>query len=203
MARQRSQIYGLLATLYRQELTPDLLKRIKDSPFLEVLSRLGIDWAEELLTRPDHELLDELAIEYARLFLGPGRHISPHESVHHHREDGKWGQLWGQSTVEVKKFIEAAGFHYESEYKGLPDHISVVLEFMHKVIEREEQAWIDNEPGHARYCQKIGKRFMEEHLAQWINGFCDTVTQEAELSFYRDVATLTKNFIEFDRKDDQ
>ncbi len=40
------------------------------------------------------------------------------------------GNFGGESTVEVKKFIESAGFDYTSEYKGLPDHISVEWEFM-------------------------------------------------------------------------
>jgi len=42
VARQRSNICGLLAVVYRQEVTPDFLQQIKDPQFLGVLSALGI-----------------------------------------------------------------------------------------------------------------------------------------------------------------
>jgi len=201
MAMQRTIVYGLLAEVYRREVTPEFLQEMKDPQFLGVLQNLGIDWEGDLLEKPVEGLLEDLSVEYARLFLGPGKHISPHESVHHQRADGQWGQLWGKSTVEVRKFIEAAGLSYETEYQGIPDNISVELEFMQKLIEREAQALAENDEESVLKCRKIEKRFMEEHLIQWVPRFCDQVAQEAESPFYRDMAVLTKNFIAFDRKE--
>ncbi len=199
VARQRSNIYGLLATVYSQEVTSDLLHKMKETQLLELLSELG-HWSEDsFFQKPEGELLEDLAVEYARLFVGPGKHISPHESVHHPREDGQWGQLWGKSTADVKKFIEAAGFHYESEYKGLPDHIGVELEFMEHVTRREAKAWAENEEDRALYCREIEKEFFDEHLGHWIPIFCEKVTGEAELTFYRDIAVLTKSFLESEK----
>jgi TorA maturation chaperone TorD len=201
LAGQRSNIYGLLATVFRQEVTSDLLVQMKDPQFMGVLSALGVQWGDDFFRKSEEDLLEDLAVEYARLFLGPGKHISPHESVHHQRDDGRWGQLWGQSTVEVKKFIETAGFHYNSEYKGLPDNISVEFEFMQQVTGREEQAWAEDDQNSALYCWKIGKKFIEEHLAKWIPQFCDKVTEEAEAPFYRDMAVLTKHFMELEMEE--
>ncbi len=200
LARQRSNIYGLLATVFRQEVTSDFLQKMQDPQFMGVLSHFGIDWTN-YLSQPEEQLLDELAVEYARLFLGPGKHISPHESVHHQRDDAQWSQLWGQSTVEVKKFIEFSGLHYKSEYTGLPDHISVELEFMQQVTLREEQAWAEQDKDTALSCLKNEKKFIEEHLARWVPSFCEKVIQEAELLFYREMAALTKNFIEFEKEE--
>ncbi len=199
VARQRSNVYGLLATVYRQEVTSGLLQQLKDPQFLGVLSDLGIQLGDDFFQRNEEELLEEMAVEYTRLFLGPGKHVSPHESVNLQRDDAGQGQLWGESTVEVKKFIESAGLDYTSEYKGLPDHISVELEFMQEVILREEQAWRENDKDGALYCMKIEKKFVEEHLSRWIPIFCDKVIREAELPFYREMATLTKNFMEFEK----
>ena len=199
MARQRSDIYGFLAMVYRQEVNSDFLEQIKDPRFLGVLSDLGIQFDDDFLDKPEKELLEDLAIEYTRLFLGPGRHISPHESIHHEKDNSKWGQLWGDSTVEVKKFIETTGLEYETDYKGLPDHISVELEFMQQLTLREEQAWGDSDADGAAYCRKIEEKFIEEHLIPWVPEFCEKIMQEAELPFYRDLAALTRNFIEFEK----
>ena len=201
LAGHRSNIYGLLATIYRREMTSDLLKQIKDPSMLGVLSNLGLKLNNGFLETPEHQMLEDLAVEYARLFIGPGKHISPHESVHHKREDGRWGQLWGPSTAEVKKIIESAGLSYQSEYTGLPDHISVELEFMQQVTLAEEKAWEDGDKDQALACLENEKKFIEKHLAEWIPDFCDKVINGAESPFYRVMAELTKKFIEFEKNE--
>jgi len=201
MADHRSHIYGFLALVYRQEVTADLLSRIKDPQFLGVFTDLGVEGIEVFLQSSEEKLIEDLAVEYARLFLGPGKHISPHESIHHQREDGDWGTLWGADTVDVKKFIEATGLNYEADYKGMPDHISVEFEFMAALIRREKQAWVESDEKSARSCVSVQKKFLEEHLIQWIPDFCDKVVQQAELPFYRAVAELTRSFIDFENKE--
>ncbi|MBI5049424.1 MAG: molecular chaperone TorD family protein [Nitrospirae bacterium] len=198
-ARQRSNIYGLLATIYHKEPTKELLRQIKEPTFLDVLSEQGIQLGDDFLQRDEDELINDLAVEYTRLFLGPGKHISPHESVHHERGDGDWGRFWGKDTVLVKKFIETAGLEYKSEFTGMPDHISVELEFMQKLTEREAQAWEENDDNGALYCLKIEEKFIREHLIKWVPIFCDKVIKETTLSFYKEMAKLTKSFIEFEK----
>lgn len=201
VADHRSHIYRLLALIYRQEVTLDLLSQIKDPRFLGVFTDLGIEGIEALLQSSEEKLIEDLAVEYARLFLGPGKHISPHESIHHKREDGDWGTLWGADTVEVKKFIEATGLKYEPDYKGMPDHVSVEFEFMATLVRREARAWAENDEAIARSCVAMQKKFLEEHLTHWIPDFCGKVIQQAELPFYRAVAELTRSFIEFENQE--
>jgi TorA maturation chaperone TorD len=201
LAGHRSSIYGLLAAIYRQEVSSDLLQQIKGPQFLRVLSNLGIELNNGFFKKPEKELLEDLAVEYARLFLGPGKHISPHESVHHKKDNVQGGLLWGESTVEVKKFIESAGLKYTDEYKGLPDHISVELEFMQQVLQREEQAWEAEDKEMAHLCLENEKKFIEEHLVRWVPIFCEKVITEADLPFYREMARLTQTFIEFEKQE--
>ncbi|MBI4654646.1 MAG: molecular chaperone TorD family protein [Nitrospirae bacterium] len=200
-ATQRSNIYALLATIYYKEVDPAFLKQIKNPGFLGVLSDMVFQLKDDILQKPEDKIIEDLAVEYTRLFLGPGKHISPHESIHHERSDGDWGRFWGKDTVLVKKFIETAGLEYRSEFTGMPDHISVELEFMHKAAEQEAQAWKENNSDGALYCLKMQKKFVDEHLIKWIPKFCDKVISQAELSFYREMAKLTKGFVEFEKKE--
>jgi TorA maturation chaperone TorD len=200
-AGNRSNIYGMLALVYRQEMSSDLLKQVKGTQFLEILTDLEAEGTEEIdafLQKPEAELLEDLAVEYTRLFLGPGKHISPHESVHHQRDDGQWGKLWGASTAKVKKFVESTGLTYSEDFKGLPDHIAVELEFMQQLTLREEQAWMNADADAAVSCRQTEKKFIEGHLVRWIPDFCKNVMQQAELPFYRALAALTRSFIEFE-----
>lgn len=201
IAEYRSSIYGLLAAIYRSEVTSDFLAQVKDPQFLGVLANLGLGLNGDFIEKPEDELLNDLAIEYARLFLGPGKHISPHESVHHQRNDGQWGQLWGESTVEVKKFIEATGLSYDSNFKGIPDHISVEFEFMETLTCREAIAFSEKDETAAQRCMDVQRKFIKEHLIRWIPSFCEKVIKEAELPFYRAFAELTYRFIKLEMQE--
>jgi TorA maturation chaperone TorD len=193
-ARIRSNIYGFLSSMFREEITAERLRQIKTPVIKEVLSEMGLRY--DILSRKDQDqLIEDLAVEYARLFLGPDKHISPHESVHHQRDDGDWGTHWGASTVDVKKFIETAGLEYKQEYTGMPDHISAELDFMKEAAEREAQALEENDWEGALYCQKMEKKFISDHLIKWIPAFCDKIISQAEISFYGDLADVTKDFI--------
>jgi TorA maturation chaperone TorD len=197
-AKQRSNIYGLLAVIFRAEIEKPLLQHLKKPELLYVLSDMGIELGDDFSNRPEDDLIENLAVEYTRLFLGPAKHISPHESVHHKRDDGDWGSLFGADTVAVKNFIEASGLEYKSQYRGLPDHISVELELMQQAAGREAQAREENDIEGVFYCLSIEKRFIEEHLRQWVPVFCNKIISEAEMSFYREIAKLTKHFVEVD-----
>jgi len=71
---------------------------------------------------------------------------------------------------------------------------------MQKIIEKEKQAWSENNGKDALHYLKIEHLFMKDHLSKWIYQFCDKVIADAELSFYREMAELTKSFIQTDIK---
>lgn len=198
-AAQRSNIYSLLALIYRKEVTREFLRLLKESDLLSGLMELGAAFDDDFLHCPDSQLVEDLAAEYTRLFIGPGPHLSPHESVYHERTDGDWGTLWGADTVAVKKFIETSGMKYRRDYRGLPDDISVELEFMKELTDKESQAWEETDEKGALYCLKMERKFLDEHVLQWMPAFCDKVMEHAAHSFYREIARITKNFIDIEK----
>ena len=136
-------------------------------------------------------------MEFTRLFMGTGEHISPHESIFV-EVDGEAGGLYGAITVKVKKFIETTGLVYDDAFTGLPDHVSVELEFMGKLGQFESEKWANGDDEGARYCLSIQKMFAEEHLLRWIPQFCEQVIARADLPFYREMARITNEFLDFD-----
>lgn len=192
-AEERSNIYGFLAGVYREEPTPSLLREIRGIRFREALSEAGVALGKDFLERPEQELLLDLAVEYTRLFIGPGKHVSPHESAQME------GALWGRATSEVVRFIEGSGFRYKPVYRGIPDHISVELEFMQEVTRAEAKARERGDDGTVTSCLRIEKEFIDQHLARWVPRFCEKVVAEAELPFYREMAKLAHGFIESEK----
>jgi len=198
-ARFRSNIYGLLATVFRQEPSEALITELRDPRLSGVISDLGVDLGEVFYSTPENELRETLGLEFTRLFVGPDSHISAHESVFAEMDSGIGG-LWGVRTVEVKNFIETTGLDYNPEFTGVPDHISVELEFMQRLTEWEADKWNQDDRENAEYCQSIQRMFLEQHLLPWAPQFCDVVIAQAEIPFYRAMSELAKNYLEVEQQ---
>lgn len=192
-ARERGNLYGFLAAIFRREPTADLLRQIKEPELADALSAAGVSWDEEFLDSPEGELIEALAVEYTGLFIGPGKHVPPYASVH---MAGEHGELWGPSTTRVKRFIESTGFEYRDEYRDLPDHVSVELELMHHLAAREAQALEEADGEVAAHCRRVGTEFLTGHLVAWIPEFCRRTAKDATLPFYREMAGLLTDFIQ-------
>ncbi len=191
-AMERSNLYGFLAAIFRREPTAALLRQIRKRHFLESLSAAGVALDRDLFERPEGELLEELAVEYTQLFIGPGNHVAPYASVH---LGGDGTSLWGESTAWVKAFIASAGFEYRPDYHDLPDHLGVELEFMQQVTAREARALDEADRDTVVHCRRIEDEFVGDHLAKWIPAFCKKVAARAELPFYREMAGLAESFM--------
>ena len=86
------------------------------------------------------------------------------------------------------------------DFTGLPDHISVELEFMQKLAETEAGMRAQGKDKKADWCLDVQKKFINEHLNNWVPDFCNEVIKKADLPFYVAMATLTRDFLEFDRE---
>jgi TorA maturation chaperone TorD len=197
-ARERSGLYGFLAEVFRAEPTPDLLGRIEDPGFAAVLEAAGAHMGEDLARQPEGALLKDLAIEYTRLFLGPGRHVRPYAATYLDGPglDGGGASLGGPSAIWARDFMEAAGFALAPGHRNLPDHVSVELEFMARMAVREAEALETGDATTARRLRKLQREFLENHLGRWLPRFCGHAAEHAELSFYRELARLTGHFLD-------
>lgn len=189
-AIERSNLYGLLATVFRQEPSLEFLRGMKSEALLDALAGVGVTLGADVLDSDADKLVEELAVEYARLFIGPGKHIPPYEAAQ--RE----GALWGKATSKVVAFLGDCGFVCAEEYSGIPDHISIELEFMQHMTDREAAAWKSGDSVEAQRCRDIESSFMRDHLGCWTPAFCEKVIDGAESTFYREMAELTRGFIE-------
>jgi len=193
MAMEVNHLYGLLASLFRAEPTSELLQALRKPEMIALLKEVGIDFGQDLAgCGDDAALIEELSVEYAALFLGPGGHISPHESVHANPEGG---MLMGEETVSVKRFIEALDLTLTEDYVGLPDHLSVELDLMANLVGHEAQGWEESDLSRVSNAVAYQQDFMREHLMRWVPQFCKQVIERAELGFYRSVAKLTRDFL--------
>ncbi len=189
---ERARLYGLLATIFRAPPDAGLLARLRSADFLMLLADSGLDMGDDFAQKPVAALQEELAQDFTRLFCGPGKHISPHESVQLKRGSGS---LWGEETVLVKRFIETAGFDYEGDFNGIPDHVAVELEFLSRLSESEARCWQSGDLTAAGNALEWQLDFITRHAGKWMPGFCRKITGDETSPFYCVFADLLRQFL--------
>ena len=147
-------------------------------------TRLGEDYAAE-----GH---DKLLLDYSRLFLGPNHIIAkPYGSIWLEGEN----TVMGQSTMAVQELYREGGFDMSEEFREVPDHIAVELEFLYLLIYRENEAHRDGKPDALEAKAALRRRFLDEHLGRWVGPFTAAVKAGAQSNFYRQLAELTHRFV--------
>ena len=192
-----SHLYAFLARVFCEEISIDLLRSLRSPRLRNEFRAGGIDLDEHFLAADEETLIEALAVEYAGLFLGPGGHVNTHESVQAEKD----GYLWGDRTVAVRHFIENAGVSYRDNFRGIPDHISVELEFMAVLTRFEAAEWNAGNAERAANCLEYQREFLAMHLGAWCGKFCAQVVERAGMPLYRQMATLLADLVASESED--
>jgi TorA maturation chaperone TorD len=136
--------------------------------------------------------LEDLLVDYTRLFIGPvNMFAKPYGSYWLDEEK----TLMGESTMAVQDLYHEAEFEIDEEFKELPDHIAVELEFLYLLLFRENEARIALDAPKLSEALELQRRFLKVHLGAWIGKFADAIRSSAYCGFYRELAELTEEFI--------
>jgi len=127
--------------------------------------------------------LDELRVEYTRLFIGPaGPPCPPYESVYRDGEDdAEFGPVEGPSTAAVRRWYREFGVQPAPDHPDLPDHIATELEFAAYLADEGRADRLD--------------QFLDEHLRVWADAFLRRVEAETREAFYAALARTTREVV--------
>jgi TorA maturation chaperone TorD len=133
-----------------------------------------------------------LLLDYTRLFLGPMQILAnPYGSVW--LEENR--TLMGDTTMAVLALYQEGGFEIDDEFREVPDHIAVELEFLYLLIFQENEARSSGDAARLTAVADLKARFLGQHLGRWIGPFTEAVKGSAESAFYRQLAELTALFV--------
>lgn len=183
-----AQDLAFLATLHNAELDDELLGRLRDAGFPDALGlNLVGDTgraARDLLARSlaglappmSQEVRDELAADYAAIYLTYALHASPCESVWLDQEN-----LAMQAPMfQVRDFyrhhrLAAADWRTRSD-----DHLVLELHFLSCLLQDEHPQALPE-----------AACFLDEHLLRWLPRFAERVAARCATPFYAGAARLT------------
>ncbi len=200
----RAELYGLLSGAFARELTQDAWVRLCSDETRASLVELAVacgvgDEAGPLLQclTSSRDLdpgttVEEMAVDYARLFIGPGPGLAPpYESVYTSPER----RFYGEALGDVTTWLRTEGVRVGDEFHAPADHIAVELAIMqHLALESAEQLAAGDAP------EALAKRlkFLDRHLRRWVPEWVVDVRAGAATAFYREAASLLDEYLQRD-----
>lgn len=188
-AKKIGAVYKLLSKVFIREVDAQFLRQLKTPCFYNSLKSAGIDFGDKFINQNERELLENLAVEYARLFIIPGCNVYLYESVY--TDTAK--MFYGKSAQQVKDFYQRCGMEIVDKTL-MPNHIGLELELMSYLKQKEAEA-LENGKQDASRWQKLQKEFISTHLGKWATQFFSRVEEEAKHPFYKEMAKLGKQLI--------
>lgn len=196
-AKGRSLLYRILASLYLREVSAETLQILSSKEVSEVLDGLGAD-TDNLSGPEDNDgqkrFLDELAEEYTALFILPGG-VSPYESVR------LKGLLCQDPEWKVREFYKRFGVVMREGSSIFSDHIGLEFDFMSYLAGKESAALSAKDEEDASGWQEVQREFFKDHINKWVHVLLDELDRCALYPFYREVAVLTRRFMNIEGTD--
>lgn len=139
--------------------------------------------------------LQALLVDYTRLFLGPIEALA-----------NPYGASWlnppaatdDNPSPAVLDLYSAGGFEIDPDFRELPDHVAVELEFLYLLTFSSNRAQAVGKADELAAIDRLRRRFLGEHLGVWIRPFAAAIKLGAETAFYRELAELTERFLQME-----
>jgi len=136
--------------------------------------------------------LEDLLVDYTRLFLGPVKALAqPYGSAWLDADGG----LMRDSTMAAAALYAEGGFEIADEFRELPDHVAAELEFLYLLRFKMAQARMAGDAAALAAADGLRRRFLQQHVGAWIGPFGAAVSAGAQTDFYRSLAALTERFV--------
>jgi TorA maturation chaperone TorD len=172
--------YRLLARLWMHEVDELFLRELQRNPLRESFEAAGGFVPDQV----DDPTLEELAIDYCQLFIGPKYHVPPFQSVWQSQ------RLNGEPVKSMSQFIDIVGYDNGELPDGiLLDHFAVQFDVMGHILQQ-----FALNPGATESLNEISHGFRIAHL-DWTKRLLETAQEKATTEFYRSAIRLTQDFL--------
>jgi TorA maturation chaperone TorD len=188
-----------LALLHGRELTPELLAALKDLDFpcnLGMVPRgeqceqvFGVmrEVVAILPGTPDKTFMDELAADYAAIYLTGAIEASPFESFWVSDEH----LLCQEAMFELRALYAADGLRVPDWRMRPDDHLVFQLQFLARRLVRTNAQSVDGAASMTRDHWRSLAEYLDHHMLRWLPDFTRQVSQRCDTSFYAALALLS------------
>lgn len=200
----RMYMYRLLGRIYKEEIDKEFFDQLASLRFNHEqdegeLSE-GYRQFEAFFQKTYLDPLMDLAVDYARVFLGAGVFegtvADPYESIYTSPER----LIMQDARDEVLALYREFGLDKDEKLNIPEDHISLEFEFMAYLCQACKEALHNENYEKAEALLQTQALFLENHLLNWISPFCDDILKCAQTEFYKAVAKLTRGYLQLEKE---
>lgn len=200
----RKIFYNFLGRLYMVEVDDDLFKQLKKMNLPENTGYKEMDEGYSLLKKylrnHDPDPITDLAVDYARVFLGAGVYegivAHPYESVYTSPEH----LIMQDARDEVLALYHSKGLDKSDSWDIPEDHIALEFAYMSYLCQETLDAIEKEDVTNVFKLLKEQKEFLEHHLLNWIPDFCKDIEKCSSTDFYNGIAKLTKGYLSMEKE---
>ena len=199
----RAAFYRMLSSLYFTELSEEGIESISNKgldgvSFDDEAIDEGFREIADYLSLRDGSTRQELAVDFAGSILAAGsyekRCATPYESVF----TSESGLLMQDARDDVYRIFCESHLEVEESLRMPEDHLSFELEFMARQSEECSSLAREGKVQEALAALSVQKSFLERHLLNWIDDYCDCLDEVARTGFYKGVSKITRGFVKAD-----
>lgn len=173
-------------------LSREILAHVEDVLVSVGLPAEGL--TERILSKDGSNFRNNVKVDFVKLFQGSGHLLSPPYECLCRGEK----LVMGESTMDVVSFYREAGLELDQCYTNLPDHISAELSFLAYLCDMEAEKREQNS-GEVEHCLELERRFYLQHLGVWFEKFCANTIEQAQTTYYRELAILLREWCRLDQ----
>ena len=202
--KARASMYRFLGGIYLLEVDEKQLNALKKVHFPEVDGmedsdmdlREGYQILSEYVRDLKAEDLDDLAADYAKVFLAAGDaagHAAfPYESVYVDKKH----QVGGSTAMKMKALYLERGFEPDpSMYRTMDDNIGLILQYMAILCDEVMETAAADDPAKGKELLTEQRKFVKKHMTNWVFSFTSDIMKFSDTDFYRGIAKITNGFI--------
>lgn len=194
----RAAFCRFLASLYLYELTDEQIEAFAHIEFAGdgTLIDEGLRTIKEYLRHRHGGTRQELAVDYARVFLGAGSYdrilAPPYESVFTSEER----ILMQDARDGAVTYYRRAGLDLPADNTTPEDHLGFELQFAAALADNANEALAADDGETFAEVVSLARSFFVHHQQNWLPALCEAIDEFAETDFYRGVAQMTRGYVE-------
>lgn len=195
--KEEGSIYGLLKQIFWAEPTKEIIEGLQKISMMpeENDIDIGLNLLANSVRKNEsrlNEFKEELAIEFARLFIGPNNPPAvPYASFY--LSESK--TVMSDITIDIRKKYLEAGMAVQELYSIPDDHIGIELEFLQYLTERIIELFEKGQREEASNLNEMRDEFLKGHFSKWAPHFSDNIIASTNDDFYRGAAIMLKGCV--------
>lgn len=138
------------------------------------------------------EAKEQVLVEFANLFIGPGPKAPPWESLYRTSQR----TYFGRTTFEIKEMLYSNGLESKRKNQQPEDHLG--LELMLLSVLTDHLMKLEPDEQVSRIEEQIS--FIDEHLLSWIHELCNDAKENGTIGFYSGLIELIWGVLLWDRE---